>query len=178
MKTNCKIRFVSFAMVIMMLVFNLSTVVFAEEKNTEQLLLENVVSVEKLDNGKIRTAYEFEIIPDDVDENGIATYAVDSSFTMKGTYYRGADRKYSGNYLSYAITVTGSDGNPVNKQFSAQLWDYNGNCLSVSTVTADGSTTIVPSISIVANRTYYFKYYLATGSTSNLKIRMVIDSWS
>ncbi len=178
MKTNCKIRFVSFAMVIMMLVFNLSTVVFAEEKNTEQLLLENVVSVEKLDNGKIRTAYEFEIIPDDVDENGIATYAVDSSFTMKGTYYRGADRKYSGNYLSYAITVTGSDGNPVNKQVSAQLWDYNGNCLSVSTVTADGSTTIVPSISIVANRTYYFKYYLATGSTSNLKIRMVIDSWS
>lgn len=178
MKTNCKIRFVSFAMVIMMLVFNLSTVVFAEEKNTEQLLLENVVSVEKLDNGKIRTAYEFEIIPDDVDENGIATYAVDSSFTMKGTYYRGADRKYSGNYLSYAITVTGSDGNPVNKQVSAQLWDYNGNCLSVSTVTVDGSTTIVPSISIVANRTYYFKYYLATGSTSNLKIRMVIDSWS
>ena len=178
MKTNCKIRFVSFAMVIMMLVFNLSTVVFAEEKNTEQLLLENVVSVEKLDNGKIRTAYEFEIIPDDVDENGIATYAVDSSFTMKGTYYRGADRKYSGNYLSYAITVTGSDGNPVNKQVSAQLWDYNGNCLSVSTVTADGSTTIVPSISIVANRTYYFKYYLATGSTSNLKIRMLIDSWS
>ena len=178
MKTNCKIRFISFAMVIMMLVFNLSTVVFAEEKNTEQLLLENVVSVEKLDNGKIRTAYEFEIIPDDVDENGIATYAVDSSFTMKGTYYRGADRKYSGNYLSYAITVTGSDGNPVNKQVSAQLWDYNGNCLSVSTVTADGSTTIVPSISIVANRTYYFKYYLATGSTSNLKIRMVIDSWS
>lgn len=178
MKTNCKIRFVSFAMVIMMLVFNLSTVVFAKEKNTEQLLPENVVSVEKLDNGKIRTAYEFEIIPDDVDENGIATYAVDSSFTMKGTYYRGADRKYSGNYLSYAITVTGSDGNPVNKQVSAQLWDYNGNCLSVSTVTADGSTTIVPSISIVANRTYYFKYYLATGSTSNLKIRMVIDSWS
>ena len=173
MKTNCKIRFVSFA-----IVFNLSTVVFAEEKNTEQLLLENVVSVEKLDNGKIRTAYEFEIIPDDVDENGIATYAVDSSFTMKGTYYRGADRKYSGNYLSYAITVTGSDGNPVIKQVSAQLWDYNGNCLSVSTVTADGSTTIVPSISIVANRTYYFKYYLATGSTSNLKIRMVIDSWS
>ena len=131
-----------------------------------------------MDIGKIRTAYEFEIIPDDVDENGIATYAVDSSFTMKGTYYRGADRKYSGNYLSYAITVTGSDGNPVNKQVSAQLWDYNGNCLSVSTVTADGSTTIVPSISIVANRTYYFKYYLATGSTSNLKIRMVIDSWS
>lgn len=134
--------------------------------------------LKKLDNGKIRTAYEFDIIPDDVDENGIATYAVDSSFTMKGTYYRGADRKYSGNYLSYAITVTGSDGNPVNKQVSAQLWDYNGNCLSVSTVTADGSTTIVPSISIVANRTYYFKYYLATGSTSNLKIRMVIDSWS
>lgn len=47
MKTNCKIRFVSFAMVIMMLVFNLSTVVFAEEKDTEQLLPENVVSVEK-----------------------------------------------------------------------------------------------------------------------------------
>ena len=178
MRTNGKIRFVSFAMAIMMLVLNLSTVAFAAENDTEQMIPENVVSVEQLDNGKIRTTYEFEVTPEDVDENGIATCAIDSSFTMTGTYYRGADRKYNGNYLSYGITVTASDGSAVNKSVSAQLWDYNGNCLSVSTVTADGSTTIVPSISIVANRMYYFKYYLVTGSTSNLRIRMVIDSWS
>ena len=178
MKNILKIRFCSFAMAIITLILSSSTVAFAAENETECTMEENIVSVEQLENGKTRTTYEFEVEPEEVDENGIATYAVDSSFTMTGTYYRGADRKYNGNYLSYNITVTGANGNAVDKAVSAQLWDYNGNCLSVCTVTADGSTTTVPNISIVANRMYYFKYYLVSGSTSNLRIRMVIDTWS
>lgn len=179
MKTNRKIRFVSFAMAIMMLVLNLSTVAFAAENDTEQMLLENVVSVEQLDNGKIRTTYEFEVTPEDVDENGIATCAIDSSFIMTGTYYRGADRKYSGNYLDYTMIVTGSDGSAVNKQVSIQLWDYNHtNSLQTDIVTADGTAVTQFGVPIVANRTYYFKYYLINGSTSNLKIRLIIDTWS
>ena len=179
MKTNHKIRFVSFALAIMMLVLNISTVAFAAENDTEQMLPENVVSVEQLDNGKIRTTYEFEVTPEDVDENGIATCAVDSSFTMKGTYYRGADRKYSGNYISYQMTVTASDGSAVDKQVSIQLWDYNtSHSLQTNIVNANGITVMEPEIPITANRTYYFKYYLVGSTTSNLRIRMVIDTWS
>ena len=121
MKTSHKIRFTSFAMAIMMLVLSIPTVAFATENDTNQVMAENVVSVEQLDNGKVRTTYEFEITPDDVDENGVATYAIDSSFTMTGTYYRGADRKYNGNYLDYTMIVTASDGSAVNKQVSIQL---------------------------------------------------------
>ena len=179
MKTKRKIRFASFALAIMMLVLNFSTVAFAAENDAEQMMTENVVSVEQLDNGKTRTTYEFEIAPEDVDENGIATYAVDSSFTMTGTYYRGADRKYSGNYLDYTMIVTGSNGNPVDKQVSIQLWDYNHSySLHTDIVNADGTAVTEYGVPIVANRTYYFKYYLVSGTTSNLRIRLIIDTWS
>lgn len=139
-----------------------------------------VVSVEKLADGRTRTTYELEAVPEKiVDENGIETYLVDSSFIMKGSYYRGADRKYSGNRINYSIEVTGADGSAQNnKQVAAQLWDYNGNCLRVSTVTANGVLHTVPGVAIVPNRTYYFKYYLVTGTSSNLRIRMIIDDYT
>lgn len=179
MKTSRKIRFTSFAMAIMMLVLSIPTVAFATENDHEQEITEKVVSVEKLDNGKTRTMYEFEVTPEEVDENGVATYAVDSSFTMTGTYYRGADRKYSGNYISYQMTVTAADGSAVDKQVSIQLWDYNHTrSLQTNIVTANGITVMEPEIPITPNRTYYFKYYLVKGSSSNLRIRMVIDTWS
>lgn len=179
MKTNCRIRFVSFAIAIIILVLNFSTVAFAAENDHDQLMDENILYVEQLDNGKTRTMYEFEVTPEEVDENGIATYAIDSSFTMTGTYYRGADRKYSGNYLDYTMIVTASDGSAVNKQVSIQLWDYNhGYSLHTNIVTANGTAVTQYSVPIVANRTYYFKYYLASGTTSNLRVRMIIDSWS
>ena len=179
MKTSRKIRFTSFAMAIMMLVLSIPTIAFAAENDPEQEMTEKVVSVEQLDNGKTRTTYEFEVTPDDVDENGVAAYAIDSSFTMTGTYYRGADRKYNGNYLDYTMIVTASDGSAVDKQVSIQLWDYNHSySLHTDIVNADGTAVTEYGVSIVANRTYYFKYYLVSGSTSNLRIRMIIDSWS
>lgn len=179
MRRNSKIRFCSLFMAMLMLVLVFSADAFAAENDAEQVMPENVVSVEQLDNGKTRTTYEFEITPESIDENGIATCAVDSSFTMTGTYYRGADRKYSGNYLDYTMIVTASDGSAVNKQVSIQLWDYNHtNSLQTDIVTADGTAVTEFGVPIVANRTYYFKYYLINGSTSNLKIRMIIDTWS
>ena len=179
MKENRAIRFFSLTMAILMVLCSFPMVAFAEENDSVQLMEENVVSVEYLDNGKIRTTYEFQVTPEEIDENGIATCAVDSSFTMTGSYYRGADRKYSGNYISYQMTVTASDGTAVDKQVSIQLWDYNhAYSLQTDIVTANGITVMQPEIPITPNRTYYFKYYLATGSPSNLRIRMVIDTWS
>lgn len=179
MKKNRKFRLVSFAMAIMMIVISLSTVAFAAETDTEPVMPESIISVEQLDNGKTRTTYEFEITTENVDENGIATCAIDSSFTMTGTYYRGADRKYSGNYLDYTMIVTSSNGSAVDKQVSIQLWDYNHSySLHTNIVTANGTAVTQYDVPIVANRTYYFKYYLASGTSSNLKIRMIIDTWS
>ena len=179
MRRNSKICFCSLFMAMLMLVLNFSTDAFAAENNAVQVMPENVISVEELDNGKTRTTYEFEITPENVDENGIATCAIDSSFTMTGTYYRGADRKYSGNYLDYTMIVTASDGSAVNKQVSIQLWDYNHSySLQTDIVRADGTAVTEFGIPIVANRTYYFKYYLASGTSSNLRIRMIIDTWS
>lgn len=179
MKTNHKIRLFSLIMAIAMMVMNISVVAFAAEDDNNQMLPENVVSVEQLDNGKVRTTYELELSPENVDENGIATCAIDSSFTMTGTYYRGADRKYSGNYISYQMTVTASDGSAVDKRVSIQLWDYNtAHSLQDNIITANGITVMEPEIPITANRTYYFKYYIVGSTTSNLKIRMVIDTWN
>lgn len=107
------------------------------------------------------------------------TYTIDSDFIMKGSYYRGADRKYSGDYLTYTVIITDSNGNPVDKQVSVQLWDYNHSyALHTNVVNANGEAVTTYSIPIVSNRMYYFKYYLANGSSSNLKIRMIINAWS
>lgn len=175
MKTQ-KQRIIAFVMSVLMCVSNFSMVSFAAEDNGVNSNAK-VVSVEELDNGKVR--YELELTPESTDENGVSTYSlIQSSFTMTGSYYRGADRKYSGNYLNYSIQVTGADGNPAyDKQIQAQLWDYNSNCLSVATVTADGAITTEPNIKIVPNRTYYFKYYLVTGASSNLRVTMYFDTW-
>lgn len=168
MKT--KKRFIAFVVAMIMCISNFSVVSAAENNGAK------VVSVEELDDGRVR--YELELTPQSVDENGVSTYVLQSCFTMTGTYYRGADRKYSGNYLNYSIQVTGSDGKPAyDKQVQAQLWDYNSNCLSIATVTADGVITTVPNIQIVPNRTYYFKYYLLTGTSSNLRVCMYFDTW-
>ena len=173
--TKKRNRIVAFVMAVFMCISNFSVVSFAAEDNGVNSNAK-VVSVEELDNGKVR--YELELTPESTDENGVSTYLIQSCFTMNGTYYRGADRKYSGNYLDFTIEVTGADGTPQpNKQIQAQLWDYNNNCLLVSTVTADGGATTESGIKIVPNRTYYFKYYLVTGSSSNLRVCMYFDTW-
>lgn len=178
MKTSRKIRFMSLALAMVMLVLSVPTFAYATETDPEQELLGNVVSVEKLDNGKTRTVYEFEVTPESVNDDGIATCAIDSSFTMTGTYYRGADRKYNDNYLDYTMIVTSSDGS-TSRQLSIQLWDYNNTmALQTDLVTVNGDTVSEYNVPIVANRTYYFKYYLIKGTTTSINVRMIIDSWS
>lgn len=178
MKTSRKIRFMSLALAMVMLMLSVPTFAYAAETDPEQELPENVVSVEELDNGKIRTVYEFEVTPESVDDDGVATYAIDSSFTMTGTYYRGADRKYSGNYLDYTMIVTSADGS-TDRQLSIELWDYNHEyALQTNLVTVNGPNISMYNTPIVVNRTYYFKYYLINGSTTSIKVRMIIDSWS
>ena len=175
MMTKKRNRIVAFVMAMLMCISNFSVVSFAAEDNGANSNAK-VVSVEELDNGKVR--YELELTPESTDENGVSTYLIQSCFTMNGTYYRGADRKYSGNYLNFTLEVIGADGNSYpNKQVSAELWDYNNNCLVIATATADGTAITVPNVKIVPNRTYYFKYYLVTGSSSNLRVCMYFDTW-
>ena len=90
MKT--KRRIVALLMSVLMCVSNFSVVSFAAEDNGVNSNAK-VVSVEQLENGEVQ--YVFELSPESTDENGVSTYMIQSSFTMNGTYYRGADRKYS-----------------------------------------------------------------------------------
>lgn len=140
----------------------------------------NVTNVERVDKDTIATTYEFDLSKCEVDEDGYsilplaaATNYVKSSFTMSGTYHRGGDRVYQGNYLTYELTVIGSDGNTYSQTVTLQLWDYNhAYALHENTVTANGGTTKVRNIPITNNRTYYFKYY--SSGAHSLKISMVI----
>lgn len=179
MKGKTKIRLFSLLMSLVIACTGLQAVAFAEEV-TDEGSNNKIISIEELEDGRMRTTYEMELTPDSVDENGIATIAaVNSSFTMTGNYYRGADRKYSGNRISYQMTVTSSNGTAVDKKVSIQLWDYNHTYYLVEhIINADGITVKEPKVSITPNRYYYFKYYLAYGSSSNLKITMVIDTWT
>ena len=173
--TKKRNRIVAFVMAVLMCISNFSVVSFAAEDNGANTNAK-VISVEELDNGKVR--YELELTPESTDENGVSTYLIESSFTMTGTYYRGADRKYSGNYLDYTIEVIGADGSSQpNKQVSAELWDYNNNCLRITIATANGNAITESGVKIVPNRTYYFKYYVVTGSSSNLRVTMYFDTW-
>lgn len=173
MKT--KKRIVAFVVALAMCVTNFSMVTFAAE-GEDMTSNAKVISVEEMEDGRVR--YEMELTPQSTDENGVSTYLIQSSFTMNGTYYRGADRKYSGNYLDYTIEVIGADGSSQpNKQVQAQLWDYNNNCLRVTYATANGSAITESGIKIVPNRTYYFKYYLTAGGNSNIRVTMYFDTW-
>lgn len=173
MKT--KKRIVAFVVALAMCVTNFSMVTFAAE-GEDMTSNAKVISVEEMEDGRVR--YEMELTPQSTDENGVSTYLIQSCFTMNGTYYRGADRKYAGNYLNYTLEVIGADGNAYpNKQIQAQLWDYNNNCLRITYAVADGSSITEAGIKIVPNRTYYFKYYLIAGGSSNLRVCMYFDTW-
>lgn len=139
-----------------------------------------IVDVQTGENGETITTYEMEVTPEMASEGGIAvaSTSLDQSFNMT-TSHRGADRTYPDDFLSYSITVTDVNGNAVDNTISVQLFDYNHSyALKDTRVNADGSTTIIPRVSITANRVYYFKYFLTAGTTRTLRVRMQIYSYS
>ena len=134
----------------------------------------SVTSVEKVGKNEVATTYEFDLSKCEVDEDGYSilplTSNVTSSFTMSGTYHRGGDRVYEGNYMTYEVTVIGSDGKSYNQTVTLQLWDYNHSyALHENNVVANGGTTKVRNISITNNRTHYFKYY--SSGAHSLKVQ-------
>lgn len=68
MKKIRKNRFVAFLVATLMCISSFSTVTFAKESEVK-VTDRNIVSIEKLNNGKIRTTYEVEISPESVDES-------------------------------------------------------------------------------------------------------------
>lgn len=188
-KKTTKRRFIALVASAIMAMSCVSTsIIAAEEDDDINVPIAEVVSVEELEGGITQTTYEFEVTPECIDENGYAmigigsrSIALDQTFTMTGTYHRGGDRKYSGNRMYYAVTVTGSDGSAVDKQIDVEMWDYNhSGYLRNMIADADGLTTMSPTFSITPNRYYYFKYYLAYSidGTSNVRIRMVVNTWT
>lgn len=63
------------------------------------------------------------------------------------------------------------------RSVTIKLWDYNENCLKTATINANGNYYKSSNIKIVSGQTYYFKYTLAKGTSSNLKISMTIRTW-
>lgn len=177
-----KIKNVTIMLLLLAIIVTLNGNVVMADETSNQCPEMEVLSVEDLDNGITRTTYETTVTEEDINEDGdvilaASTNSVDSSFTMTGKSHRGADRKYDGNYLSYTARITDTKGKAVNKAVTIKLWDYNENCLKSSTINADSAYHTVSNIKIVSGRTYYFKYHLAKGTTSNLKIRMIIETW-
>ena len=143
--------------------------------------MSNIVTAFAQDDTSIN--YEIDLNEDDIQEDGsiiipFSVNNVDSSFTMTGSSYRGGDCVYKGTKLKYTIYITDTKGKAVNKNVKVKLFDYNHtSALHTSTYSADAKYHTSISIGITNNRTYYFKYYLVSGSISNLKINMQISSF-
>jgi len=139
-----------------------------------------LVGVEYDEDGRRTEVYEIDIAQEAAadGEYGIMPLSLDQSFTM-GASHRGADRTYSGTKLQYAVTVTDQYGNAVDNRISVKLYDYNHSfALSNTNVSADGSTTVIPGISIVPGRVYYFQYSRTAGASRTLKVRMRITDYN
>lgn len=156
-----------------------TTVMAAETDNVMMVQPETMklVDVEIDEDGNRTEVYEMEIPVEEQGEGAVA-FALDQSFNMTGSH-RGGDRTYSGSRLQYAVTVTGSNGSAVDATVSVQLHDYNhGYALSNANVRADGSTTVVPNVSITPNRVYYFTYAQTSGTIRALTVRMRITDYN
>ena len=105
-------------------------------------------------------------------QNGIVVWSTTMTTNFAGSGYYSFD----GNSLHYNITVTGSNGQPVDKYVRVELHTEIGRLISGYTVVADGATRTVPYVSIEPNAKYYFDVYLVQGDTSNLNIRIAMNA--
>lgn len=128
---------------------------------------------------EIVATYETIITPDMMSSNIVIPCAdVDQSFTMSDSH-RGGDRRYSGEYLRYSVTITDAYGNAVNDVISIKLWDYNhSTALLDNRVVANGITVTRLGIDIVPQRMYYFTYQKVSGNTSSFRVTMQITSYN
>lgn len=169
-------------MVAIIAITSISSTSFAATKSNiefDQYPDYELIDVTYDEEGRRTETYEFDLAENAITEdNGILLLSVNQTFTFTGTH-RGADRTYSGNYLQYTIKITDSNGNSVDNTVLVELYDYNHtNPLSSTSVSANGSSTVVSGISITSGRTYYFYYTTTSGTSRALKVQMSITDYS
>lgn len=129
------------------------------------------------------TAFAEEIVGDSSepieysDDSGIMLLSVDQTFTFT-SYHRGSNRTYSGSYLDFTATITDSSGNATSSVVTINLYNSSGTLVKSVSVSADGNSHKTSNVSITSGGTYYFTYTVSSGSTTTLKIRMVISDHS
>lgn len=123
--------------------------------------------------------YDFEILTAETggEIDLLAVSNVNNTFNVYNSH-TGSSRNYSGNYLRYCIEITDVNGNPVDNILAVQLYDSTNTLRRENQFWADGSLNIIQDIPISSNRSYYFKYLLAYGTTRTLRVHMEISSYS
>lgn len=161
-KTNCMRIFSLFLVVIMTVSCFGMTAVYATAEVSETYT----------------QTLDFEITSESGSEDGyiVMPRAIDQTFTMT-SYHRGADRTYSGSYLTYSVSITDADGNACDNLVKIELFDYNNaSARHTSGVQANGNVYGYANIPITSGRVYYFKYTVTSGATRSLRVHMQINS--
>lgn len=130
---------------------------------------------------------EFEVTPNMINENGRIQFqlrdgdddddeeenVIDQWWYFTG-YHRGSNRSYNATELMFSAKITDANGNSVGDEVAIDLKDLDDDTQHF-TVYADNTWYGYGSIAITPNETYYFYYQDVTSSTTQLKIRMVIE---
>lgn len=132
----------------------------------------------KENDTEIIKSYDFEITPTaESIEMPLSTSTVDNTFNVLNSH-TGSSRTYSGNYLRYSITITDTNGNPVNNILAVRFFDSNNTLKREDQFWADGSLNIIQNIPINAGASYHFQYLLAYGTSRTLRVHMEISSYN
>lgn len=177
MKTLAHINALIMAMVLVL--FSTGTVAFASEPQDQATIIEsNITHVTYNNDGSVETTYEFEITPDEVNENGIALLSanVDQTFTMT-TSHRGSSRSYEGCKLNITMSATDTNGNAVNTILAARLCDHatESNLVEIQ-CSANGQPVHLYDFNITPGKLYYVQYLVAYGTQQTLRVHMKIIS--
>lgn len=101
-----------------------------------------------------------------------ALNTIDQTFYMISEH-TGATRQYNASSISYTAVITDANGNPVNNIISIKLYQSNGQLIHEDQMWANGNP-FSASIPITYGNSYYFKYALAYGTPTSLKVHMRI----
>lgn len=131
-------------------------------------------------NNEVIASYDFVITPEDNENKEVSllsTSAVNNTFNVYNSH-TGSSRTYSGRYLRYCITITDTNGNPVDNILAVRLYDSSNTLRREDQFWADGGLNIIQNIPINSGTAYYFQYLLAYGTPRTLRVHMEISSYN
>lgn len=163
MKTNCmRIFSLFFAVIMLVSCFGMTSVCAAAEEPETYKTLEQTL--------------DFEITSESGEGYVVMPRAIDQTFTMTSSH-RGADRTYSGSYLTYSVSITDANGNACDNLVRIELFDYNNaSARHTSGVQANGNFYVYANIPITSGRVYYFRYTVTSGAARTLRVHMQINA--